>query len=78
MWHSGVIDGHWYEAKVYDEGSQFGINGGRVSKLHICRGPVWNYQFEMFVYDRGLDQGSLDMPIVKKILAHLEHLPRSA
>lgn len=42
MWHEGTIgipmeDGGSvkvrYQAKVYDTGSQYGINGGRISKL---------------------------------------------
>lgn len=39
------------EAKIYDTGSQFGISGGRVSKLFLRRDggtPIYNY-------DRGLD-----------------------
>lgn len=40
-----------WEAKVYDEGSKYGVNGGRVSKLQVCSGDsscVCNY-------DRGWD-----------------------
>ena len=35
MWEHGVIDGYEYEAKVYDEGSEFGIHDGRISKLSV-------------------------------------------
>ena len=41
MWKCGmmIVQGiHYrYEAKVFDYPSQFGINGGRVSKLYIYR-----------------------------------------
>lgn len=39
MWENGsiIIDGKAvsYECKVYDEPSGFGVDGGRISKLHI-------------------------------------------
>ena len=35
MWTSGIIGSYYYEAKVYDEPSRFGIDGGRISKLAI-------------------------------------------
>ena len=38
MWKYGIINGFEYEVKVYDTGSQYGINGGRISKLWL-RGP---------------------------------------
>lgn len=41
MWEEGTfsIDGFefYYEAKVFDEPSPFGIDGGRISKLAIYR-----------------------------------------
>ena len=39
-----------WEAKVYDEGSKYGINGGRVSKLQVRRDGV-----VVCNYDRGWD-----------------------
>ena len=59
MWHEGTIgvpkgDGKYtvvhYWVKSYDEGSQYGIDGGRISKatLKISGEVVYNY-------DRGLD-----------------------
>lgn len=54
MWEKGefAIDGEEYEycAKVYDTGSEYGIDDGRVSKLQIKRGGV-----EIVAYDRGWD-----------------------
>lgn len=35
MWISDTIGLYYYEAKVYDEPSRFGIDGGRISKLAI-------------------------------------------
>lgn len=36
-----------YEMKVYDEGSEYGIMGGRISKLHIMIDGV-----DVVAYDR--------------------------
>lgn len=36
-WITAVICGRWVQAKVYDEPSSFGINGGRVSKMAVSK-----------------------------------------
>ena len=48
MWSTGVIDGYWFEVKHYEEGSQYRIDGGRISKLHVTKDNE-----EMAAYDRG-------------------------
>jgi hypothetical protein len=62
MWRNGKIIHklieYWYQAKVYDSGSKFGINDGRVSKLSIYQ--VSGYEDKrhgkmIYNYDRGLD-----------------------
>ncbi len=75
MWHEGVIDGYWWQAKVFNEGSQFGINNGRVSKLSICEGEVWNHKKQVYGYDRGLDFDNCPAEVFSKIMAHCESLP---
>lgn len=75
MWHEGVIEGFWWQAKVYDKGSQFGINGGRVSKLFICEGSVWDADKQVYGYDRGLDFDNCPADVFLKILLHCETLP---
>lgn len=58
MWHEGTIlaptkEGKTvvhYWAKVYDVGSQYGIEGGRISKLMLKENGEIIYN-----YDRGLD-----------------------
>ena len=32
-WREGTIEGHHFQAAVYDEPSVYGINEGRISKL---------------------------------------------
>ena len=43
-WKIGTINGISFHAKVYDEGSEFGIDGGNVSKLWIK--GICNYDRE--------------------------------
>ena len=59
MWHEGTIgipmqDGGYkiahYWVKSFDEGSEWGINGGRISKLQITRDGQ-----TVVNYDRGWD-----------------------
>ena len=47
---TGTINGMKYTVKYYDEGSSFGINGGKISKLSIRLGNQW-----VLNYDRGWD-----------------------
>ena len=37
MWKDGIINGYLFEAKVYAEPSEYGINEGRISKLAISK-----------------------------------------
>lgn len=59
MWREGTIiinkNGYCYWVKHFGKGSQFGIDGGRISKLMIKRGSeiVCNY-------DRGWDIKPVD------------------
>ena len=50
-WVSGKCGDYTYEAKVYDNGSKFGINNGRVSKMTMYdKNDNW-----VMNYDRGWD-----------------------
>ena len=58
MWHEGIIASTTtnakfkYWAKVYDEGSEFGIDKGRVSKLTIRK---LGESRDVVNFDRGWD-----------------------
>jgi|SRR5690606_4824100 len=60
-WVSGIVGDYRFDAKHFNEGSEFGINEGRVSKLTIKRldtvgnGKDWNYGV-VVSYDRGWDK----------------------
>lgn len=61
MWKEGAIKINsswiWYEVKVYDSPSQFGIDGGRISKLILTRKDeiVCNYDREWIIKPVDLD-----------------------
>ena len=63
MWSNGRVFtvktkvGYEYWCKHYDEPSQFGIDGGKISKLTIRRLSDGK---ELYNYDRGLDFDILD------------------
>lgn len=51
-WIEGKINGFDYQAKVYAEGSRFGIHGGKISKLWMHKNGK-----TIVNYDRGWDVG---------------------
>jgi len=69
MWQTFDLGDFRIEAKVYEVGSQFGINGGRVSKLY----GRWSESGKTaFSYDRGWDklpQTADEMETFLKVLA---------
>ena len=69
MWKTGLLNGYWWQAKVYKVGSLFGIAGGRVSKLAICEGDSWNSKACVYNYDRGLDFDNCPPEILNGVLA---------
>lgn len=82
-WIDGTIDEFRFQAKVFDEGSQYGINEGRVSKLMIwdeakrqtCRNI---FTASIVNYDRGWDikpTKAADKHIFDAVLAYLEAMP---
>ena len=74
MWKEGSLKVHnsvfHYWMKQHDEGSQYGINGGRISKLTLKRSGaiVCNY-------DRGWDVEPVDpdTQLALEILLHSEN-----
>ena len=65
-WQIGTIDGITFNAKVYDEPSEFGIRNGNVSKLWVK--GILNY-------DRGWDQRPKTdegKTLLKRLLAYFK------
>ena len=80
-WITATVDGHWFQAKVYDEPSTFGVNGGRVSKLAVLktetRDPNANFFDQCcYNYDRGLDFDNASDGLVSKIVRWCNELPQ--
>ena len=69
MWITGTIGKYEYHAKVYDTGSRFGINGGRVSKLEVRNTKTGR---EVINYQRGWDlKPWWSKKLVNRILAEV-------
>ena len=77
-WTKGIIGGFIFEAKVYDVGSMFGINEGRVSKLSVFpEGGAWKDC--IIHYDRGWDievSSREEQQILDAILELCENAPK--
>jgi hypothetical protein len=66
MWIEGNMDGCRYWVKQYAEGSVFGIDNGRISKLYASRDG-----YAVMSYDRGWDMepvGCKDRALLAKLL----------
>ena len=76
LYVSGTHGGYQFQAKVYDEGSMFGIDAGRVSKLSIW---LEKNHHTVYNYDRGYDvnpETAEELEIVRTIILALERLPK--
>ena len=79
MWETGriVVNGVLYsfEAKVYEDGSPFGINGGPISKLYVRK--MFMSDGYVLIYDRGWNgnepqEGTIQKEILDTALAAIE------
>lgn len=70
-----MIDGisFKYEAKVFDTGSPFGIDNGRISKLEVMRKTGEDSWTLIILYDRGWEIRPKD-EIDKKALNYILNL----
>ncbi len=77
-WVKGTVGKCSFEALVFDEGSEYGIGEGRVSKLWIWndaeRQATGNIFNDIVAYDRGWDRKPAKQhdPIFRAVLAFLE------
>lgn len=86
-WITFRMEDRWCQAKVYDVGSIFGINDGRVSKLCVSKSGVRElgahtglnfFDHLDFNYDRGLDFDHLEPGVLERIVGRLEALPKAS
>lgn len=58
MWSNGRIDGYEFQVKHFENGSEYGIEEGRVSKLEIRKDGIL-----LVNYDRGWDKKPKDAEV---------------
>ena len=69
-WRLGTIGNYFFEAKVTDEGSEFGINNGRIIKLFIKTQPKGDPKRgeEVAAYERGWENRHKDNPVYEALI----------
>jgi len=71
-----------FQAKVYDEGSKFGIDNGCISKLAVWKNRPGHINFSRDVianYDRGWDiqpTDAAEKEVLRTIISGLEETPK--
>lgn len=74
MWKEGSLrlggDSFHYWMKQYEEGSQFGIDGGRISKLMLKRNGEIVYNYDRGLYVAPVDENTV---FALEILLHSEN-----
>ena len=74
MWKEGSLrlggDIFHYGMKQYEEGSQFGIDGGRISKLMLKRNGEIVYNYDRGLYVAPVDENTV---FALEILLHSEN-----
>ena len=79
---SSVLNNYFFWAKLYDEGSKFGINGGRISKLLIYKNGFGCSRHNASIlanYERGWDiqpKAKYEKEVLKRIVDGLEETPK--
>ncbi len=72
-WVTGIYKDLWFQAKVFSEVSEFGLNNGRVSKLCISKAKEKPARFDeahvLFNFERGMD---LDNPLGHELASHFD------
>lgn len=56
IWLKGTVDDFIFQVKVCDEASRFGIDGGRIIKLHVEQSRGENPSKVIIAYERGWDK----------------------
>jgi hypothetical protein len=79
-WYVGRVDGRHFEALVFAEPSQYGIDGGQVSKLYAWDGPKKKVGNEIAVFERGweLEPSEEVRPVVEFLVRELSRLEGEA
>ena len=78
LWYVGRVGSYHFEALVFAEPSQYGIDGGQVSKLYVWDGPKKKRGKALAVYERGweLEPGEDVRQVVERLVAELSRRER--
>ena len=78
VWYVGRVGGYHFEALVFAESSQYGIDGGQVSKLYLWAGPKKKRGESLAIYERGWEQepGEETRPVVEFLVQELSRRER--
>lgn len=81
-WREGTVEGHHFQAAVYDKPSVYGINEGRISKLMVWdeakrQGRRGYSRTTLMNYDRGWDiePEARHKALIDELVSYLENLP---
>jgi len=77
-WYVGRAGDYHFEALVFTEPSQYGIDGGQVSKLYVWAGPKRKRGKALVVYERGweLEPDEEVRPVVEMLVEELSRRER--
>jgi len=78
VWYVGRVEKLHFEALVFTEPSQYGIDGGQVSKLYLWAGPKKKRGKALAVYERGweLEPEEAMRAVVEVLVAELSRRER--
>jgi hypothetical protein len=78
LWYIGRVGSYHFEALVFAEPSQYGIDGGQVSKLYLWDGPKKKRGKALAVYERGweLEPGEDVCAVVEMLVEELSRRER--
>ena len=78
IWYTGRVGDYHFEALVFAEPSQYGIDGGQVSKLFVWAGPKRKRGKALVVYERGweLEPDEEVRPVVEMLVEELSRRER--
>jgi len=73
VWYVGRVEKCHFEALVFTEPSQYGIDGGQVSKLYLWDGPKKKRGKALAVYERAweMEPGEEVRPVVEFLVQEL-------
>jgi hypothetical protein len=78
-WYVGRVGSYHFEALVFAEPSQYGIEGGHVSKLYLwAAGPRGKRRESLVVYERAWEQEPAEemRPVVEFVVQELSRRER--